>query len=37
MKLILNGIGFKKQILSFFKKSNNEFNEDPKLIKLVIT
>jgi hypothetical protein len=28
MKLILNGIGFKKQILSFFKKSNNEFNED---------
>lgn len=27
MKLILNGIGFKKQVLTFFKKSNNEFNE----------
>ena len=27
MKLILNGIGFKKQVLSFFKKSNGEFNE----------
>lgn len=27
MKLILNGIGFKKQVITFFKKSNNGFNE----------
>ena len=27
MKLIMNGMGFKKQVLSFFKKSNGEFNE----------
>lgn len=27
MKLIQNGMNFKKQVLSFFKKSNKELNE----------